>query len=165
MKKITLLSLVLVSLLSACKKDNSTTKIEYSISAKKNNAVWVSANPYTGYVNPSIKDSILIIAHVGEETLGIKFKSKGVSTYQSTEINAYYWNTVGQDAIVATYNLSSDASNKLVINSYDEAKNLMRGSFSLTLKKTYGNSGFPTEVVFTNGELITYVQSPSVPIN
>lgn len=161
MKKLTLFSVIALSLLSACKKDNSTAKpTGYSINANKNNVAWASASLSTGYVNPAIKDSVLIIAHAGEETLGIKFKSKGVGTYQSTEINAYFWNTVGLDAIVGEYKLTNDASNTLIINSYNEAKNTMTGTFNLTLKKTYGiSSSLPDKITFTNGVITADVKS------
>ncbi len=149
-----ILSLSIASLLTcACKKENSTQP-EHAVSAKKNNTDWVAKNPYTGFVNPTLKDSVLIIARVGEETLGIKFKSKGAGTYLQPEVNAYFYTTVGLDVLVSEYKLSNTATNQLIITSYDEGKNTMKGSFNLAFQKTRGDSKyFPDNIVFTNGVL------------
>jgi len=155
-----ILSLSIASLLlCACKKENST-KVEYTVSAQKNNTAWVAKNPYTGFVNATLKDSILIIARIGEETLGIKFKSKGAGTYLQPDVNAYFYTTVGLDVLVSEYKLSNNATNKLIINNYDEAGNTMQGSFNLTFQKTRGDSKyFPDNIVFTNGMLKAQIRS------
>ncbi len=153
MKNFILSLSIALLLMCACKKENST-KTEHTVSAQKNNADWVAKNPYIGFVNPTLKDSVLIIARVGEETLGIKFKSKGTGTYLQPEVNAYFYTTVGLDVLVSEYKLSNTTTNQLIISSYDEGKNTMKGSFNLTFQKTRGDSKyFPGNIVFTNGVL------------
>ena len=155
-----ILSLSIASLLlCACKKEKSI-KAEYTVSAQKNNTAWIAKNPYTGFVNTTLKDSTVIIARIGEETLGIKFKSKGVGTYVQPEVNAYFYTTVGLDVLVSEYKLSNTATNNLIINNYDEAGNTMKGSFDLTFQKTRGDSKyFPDSIVFKNGLLQAQIRS------
>ena len=149
-----ILSLSIASLLLfACKKENST-KVQYNVSAQKNNAAWVAKNPYTGFVNANSKDSVLIIAHAGEETLEIKFKSKGAGTYLQPDLNAYYYTTIGFDVVISEYKLSNTPTNKLIINSYDEGNNIITGQFNLTFQKLRDDNKYsPDNIVFTNGIL------------
>lgn len=153
MKKLLLLALVLPLLLNACKKATPTSNTDFSVFAEKNNAAWVAEIPATTSMGAQSKRIVSITARTGEETLNITFNNKGVGKYKSADLFAYYYSTIGGNAIVSGYNLSKDASNELIITSFDEDKNVMTGNINLTLDKTYDGIGntLPNKLVFTNG--------------
>jgi hypothetical protein len=152
MKKISLLTLALPLLFSACKKDSSTSKTDFTVFAKKNNVAWAAEIPTSTSMGAQSKRVISITARTGEETLNITFNNRGVGKYQSTDLFAYYYSTIGGDMVVSGYNLSKDASNEINVTSFDEAKNIMTGNFNLTLDKTYdGSNTLPNKLVFING--------------
>jgi len=153
MEKVSLLSLLCLSLLSACKKDSSTNKSDFVIFAKKNNSTWVAEIPTSTSMGAQSKKIVSITARTGEETLNITFNNKGVGKYKSADLYAYYYSTIGGNAVVSGYNLSKDESNELIVASFDEDKNIITGSINLTLDKTYDGAGntLPNKLVFTNG--------------
>jgi hypothetical protein len=150
MKKIALL-LIVVSALS-CKKDKQVAV--NGIPAATGITDWTTTSVITGFKPLDTKDTLFIVAQKGEENIVIALKQKGVGTYQPAEFNAWYYTTVGLDAVVSKYQLYSDAGNWVTITDYNETGHSIKGTFSLLFKSTYKNGdSLPDEVKFTNGKI------------
>ncbi len=154
MKKIVLLFIVACCMapVLSCKKDK--TVAANGISAKKDVADWTTINVITGFKPLNTKDTLFIAAQNGEENIVIALKQKGAGTYQSTEFKAWYYTTVGFDAVVSKYQVYSDPGNSVTITNYDESAHTIKGTFNILFKSTYKNGdSFPDEVKFTNGKI------------
>lgn len=155
MKRFALSSALLFCLLAtACKKDKQ--KATANISAEINMKSWATAQVNTGFKPLETKDTLFIYAHNGEENLVIAVKQKGAGTYSANEFKAYYYITVGLDAVTNRYVSATDAGNQLTIIEYNEATQTIKGNFSFVLNRAYpGGTGTPATVKFTNGNINT----------
>ena len=155
MKKYTLLSIVMISLLiSACKKDNQDAVV--GISGIKGTSAWKTPDAYTGFKPLATKDTLFIVGQNGEENIVIGIKQRGTGTYSPSEFKAYFYVTIGLDVVVGRYQLSNDPANSIRITDYDETTHVVKGSFNLVFKSAYiYNSTKSDEFTFTYGKINT----------
>jgi hypothetical protein len=155
MKKLTLITLGLISLLSfGCTKDKQYVDCCFipqspSIIAEKDGKRWIGT-PEVLKIN---KDSIAITGGKNEQFIAMKIKFNGKGSYPLKERQATYSLTIGGDVLAAGYKLDDSATNTLDITHYDSDKGIITGRFDITLKLDYQyNDGiYPAIVKFEKG--------------
>jgi hypothetical protein len=150
MRRYTFLFIItLILSFAACKKDKQVAANE--ISAKKGTINWNTSNLSTGFKPLDTKDTLFIVAQNGEEDLVLAIKQKGAATYRPDEFKAYYYTTVGLDAVASKYHLINDPANTITITNYDETTHVVNVTFNLTLINN--NSSISDKITFTNGKI------------
>jgi len=121
-----------------------------SISAQKNGANWNAPSQITYYKKTTANDTLNLIGHIGEENINFLLKKTSENSY--TLVDATYFTTVGQDAIVTSYSLDKSQNNRFTVTVSTDGK-IFKGIFSVYLKQTYGNppSSAPGTLSFQNG--------------
>lgn len=159
MKRIfTIISLGLILLAAACKKDNQ--KPNLFIGANLKNQNWL-AQPSAGYITP---DSLQLLGYKadGEQTLYFNLRFKGISNYTLTGVNqAKYYTTVGRDAVTSDYALDTTKTNTVTVDSYQLATGVLQGRFTLNFVKKQGGASADQTLSFTNGQF--WVIAPVTP--
>jgi len=145
------LSLVIVS----CQKRQPLCcvlpKPIYVISAQKNGVNWNAASQIAYYKTPTSTDTLNLIGHVGEENINFILKKTAENSY--TLIDATYFTTVGQDAVVTSFSLDKSQNNAFTVTVSTDEKTF-EGTFSVHFKQTYGNTsspGYPAALDFKDG--------------
>lgn len=156
MKKLILITIVcLAALTFSCTKERplccAMPDSPY-IYAVKNNVNWQGAPLAEKITN----DSIAIIGSQTKERLILRIKTKLEGTYTLTGNQGNYFTTVGQDVITSEYFLDDAATNTVTISKYDNAKDLITGTYSVTLKKAtrFSDPAIPATVKFLNGKFM-----------
>lgn len=147
MNRIIILSALVIMVLTSCKKNHDPAP-DYYMLARKNSVSWVAPKPYVNIV----KDSLIMIGHAGEETLGIRVKAvAGVSHVQ--DIYATYYTTIGGDVMVSEYRLTPDETNTVNITTYSPEDHYIEGSFKLKFDKLRGPESAPDTITFSAGQV------------
>ena len=139
-------------LLSACTREKNCCLLppSYFVNASKNSVNWLSQ----GTAETLGTDSLMIVGSQTDERLllRLKFTGKGVYTFHNTQ--AFYFTTVGQDVATSDYQVDESAVSTLEVLDYNVSAKTISGTYSLRLKKVYGNpdSDFPATAIFANGQ-------------
>lgn len=154
----TIISLGLILLASACKKDNH--KPDLFIGASLKSQTWL-AQPSVGYITP---DTLQLLGYKadGEQTLYFNLRFKGTGNYTLIGVNqAKYYTTVGQDAVTSSYALDTTKTNTVTVESYVLNTGVMTGRFNLNFVKKQGGASADQTLSFTNGQF--WVVAPITP--
>jgi hypothetical protein len=160
MKKLLIAAIALGSVLTfSCKKDYQQPH-QLFIGATLKNVSWI-AQPTTSYIDNN--DSLLVQGFhpQGEQNLAFKIKFTGPGTYSLTGTQAYYFTTVGSDAISSQYQLDPTQTSSVTFTSYNIGTNIAEGRFEIHLQKIVGGAAFDNTLSFTSGQF--WMQMPAVP--
>ncbi|GAB3933229.1 hypothetical protein [Mucilaginibacter myungsuensis] len=154
MKKLTILSLVLLTALSftACRKNCCDAGPQPDLlTAKKGSAEWVSKTQEINTYN----DSLFVFGNVGEQHLRFRIKFTGVGKYVLEGSQANYTETIGGDVTAVEYHDDPAAESVLNIIGYDKDNKIYVGNFTLNLQRGYRydplDAYYPQKLAFTNG--------------
>jgi hypothetical protein len=129
MKKLILICLSFVLILTACTKETKMCCVlppsEPFIIADKGSDKW-QAEPEILKIGA---DSIAITGKENEARLSLHIKFTGKGNYALKDKQPTYYLTVGQDVMVAEYVLDTNAANKLEVFNYDSNKALLTALF------------------------------------
>ncbi len=120
------------------------------ISATKDGASW-RAPSQIDVIKPGVTDTLILRGHIGEENIAFTLKRNSAGNY--TLVDATYFTTVGQDAVVSTFVLDKSKDNTFTVTTSADEKNF-QGNFSLYFKQTYGNTlspAYPAALSFKDG--------------
>lgn len=154
MKKLFFITIASIAvLLSACTREKSCCVLVPAppfVAGSKNSTDWTSK----GTAETFKTDSLMIIGSKTDERLimKLKFSGKGVYTFQNTQ--AIYFTTVGQDVSTSEYQVDESGTSTLEVLDYNVSAKIISGTYSLKLKKVYGNpdSAYPPIITFAKGQ-------------
>lgn len=153
MKNLACLTLVFLTLLACDKKDSDAEDLSKGVFfTQKNQIDWNG----TTQLLLTESDTLIFLGDgdgIDNGLLTIKLKFKGKGLYQIENSHAIYYDTLGDDAIIAKYATESGKKFNFVISEYDENEGLIEGTFNVTLKATqlYGRIERDSLLTITNG--------------
>jgi len=152
-RSLLILLLFLGFVTTSCRKHQSLCcvlpKPPEAIAASKAGINW-KAPSQISYTNPNNTDTVSLSGHVGEENINFILKKTDASHY--TLVDATYFTTVGQDAIVSSYGLDKSKNNTFTSMIFGDGK-ITEGIFTLYFSRTYGSpvTAYPDTLSFKNG--------------
>lgn len=134
MKTITCARSLILFLLTSC-ADSDQLGLNF-VSAQLNDANWTGAPE----ISLDSQNNTLALLGIGEEQVfGFEIEFRGEGTYSTSEINSFYYTTVGKDVLTSSYVIDLDKPAKVIIASYDSEQNSINGSFEMFLNKKWSN--------------------------
>ncbi|RVU01464.1 hypothetical protein EOD41_05735 [Mucilaginibacter limnophilus] len=134
MKKSIVLIAFAALVITGCKKEGKMCcdmPEQNYITAKVADTTWAAPLQATYY-----RDSLNLWAQHDEEHLFFRLKFDGTGKYLLNATEGTFFRTVGLDVITSRF-ITTDGAGEINITSYNKAKNVIEGNFSVQMMMTY----------------------------